>query len=48
VFDYSVPPLVAHAVAKAALETGVARITDVSPDAIAQKLTDFLKETTSV
>ena len=48
VFDYSVPPLVAKAVAKSAIETGVARITAVSPEAIAKKLADFLKETTSV
>jgi malate dehydrogenase (oxaloacetate-decarboxylating) len=47
IFDYSVPPLVAYAVAQSALETGVARITDISPEAIAQKLALFLKETVS-
>jgi malic enzyme len=42
IFDLSVPPMVAREVAKAAIETGVARVNTQSPDEIACNLEAFL------
>jgi malate dehydrogenase (oxaloacetate-decarboxylating) len=43
IFDLSVPPMVAREVAKAAIETGVARVHTLTPDQIAKNLENFLK-----
>jgi malate dehydrogenase (oxaloacetate-decarboxylating) len=43
IFDLSVPPMVAREVAKAAIETGVARVSTLTPDEIARNLEAFLK-----
>jgi malate dehydrogenase (oxaloacetate-decarboxylating) len=43
VFDLSVPPMVAKAVAQAAIDTGVNRVNEYTPDDIAQKLEAYLQ-----
>jgi malate dehydrogenase (oxaloacetate-decarboxylating) len=42
VFDLSVPPMVAKAVAQAAIDTGVNRVNEYTPDDIAHKLEAYL------
>jgi malate dehydrogenase (oxaloacetate-decarboxylating) len=44
IFDLSVPPMVASDVARVAIETGVARKLDVTPEQVAQKLAAFLAQ----
>ena len=44
IFDLSVPPMVAKAVAEAAIKTGVNRIDTLSPNEIAQNLADYLAQ----
>ena len=42
-FDKRVAPAVAAAVAKAAIESGVAKRTDITPEQVAQHTRDLLK-----
>jgi malate dehydrogenase (oxaloacetate-decarboxylating) len=43
VFDLSVPPMVAKAVAQAAIDTGVNRVNEFTPEDIAHKLEAYLQ-----
>jgi malate dehydrogenase (oxaloacetate-decarboxylating) len=43
IFDLRVPPMVAKAVAQAAIDTGVHRILEWTPEQIAENLAEFLK-----
>jgi malate dehydrogenase (oxaloacetate-decarboxylating) len=43
VMDFSVPPRVAEAVARAAVESGVARL-DLAPGEVARRLTEYIYE----
>ena len=43
IFDLRVPPMVAQAVAQAAIDTGVNRVNNLSPETIARQLAEYLK-----